>query len=509
MTTADSRTIDAADFFAGAGGSSTGLYLAASEAGIHINLTAVNHNAKALAAHQANFPWGKHLLTGVQNVVPEELAPEGRLNILVASPECKYYSRARGGKPVNDQERVSAWYLEKFIRRLEIQSILIENVPEFMNWGPLVNGYPDKDRYGEIFRKWTGMFRRYGYNLDYRIVNAADYGDATTRRRFFMLAKLGEDPIVWPQPTHNKEGTEGMDRWVPAGQKIDLTNLGKSIFDRKRPLCENTMKRIFAGLRKFGGPEFEPFIVMLEHSKLEPEQRVRSIHLPLNSITTAKGGAHAIVYSPFLLPVEGYYRGNLPKPINEPVGSITQRGYGSVVTGMLSAYHGGSPNRNYSLEGPSPTVDASNRLAYVKGIVYQANHNSKGRSLDEPCPTLTGVNKLGLVDFLITYYKHGGETSINDPAPTVTAKDRIARVMVRPRINIDGTIYELEILYRMLTPEELAAIMGFPQGYKFVGNRVDKVKQIGNAVAVNTAKALISSLLKRSDTRKNLMEAAY
>ena len=505
-------SIDAVDFFAGAGGTSTGLVLATREAGMGINLTAVNHNAKALAAHEANFQWAKHLLTGVQNVSPDEIAPEGRLDIMVASPECIYFSRARGGKPVNDQERVAAWYLEKFVRQLEIRSIFVENVPEFVKWGPLINGYPDRERYGQIFRKWLKMFRRYGYNVDYKIINAADYGDATTRKRFFMLARLGNEPVTWPIPTHSKFPQGNLKKWVAAKTIIDWDNPGKSIFSRERPLSPNTIARIIAGLKKYSPKEFSPFIVLLEHSNLAPGSRIKSIEDPLVTITGAKGGGIALG-RPFLLPVEGIHRGNTAKDLDDPVGTLTQRGYGHLITPFLMTIDRPKTNRSRfrSPDEPIPTVIAGNsRIALIDSFFLSSYHGGnpeRNYSVEDPTPSLDTSNRFALIEqFIVSYYGHGSETSVNEPLGTATGKDRFG--LVQPSIEIDGTAYKLEVLYRMLTPEELAAAMGFPAGYKFMGNRNDKVKQIGNAVAVNTAKALISSLLARGNEQPNLMEVA-
>lgn len=420
--------IDSADLFAGGGGTSTGLIMAAKESGKSVNLVAINHDKFALATHQFNHPWARHILTELQAVKPSEAVPEGRLDILLASPECTFHSRALGGKPKNDQSRSSAWYLERWLKDLEVKNVLVENVPEFRDWGPLDSqNMPIRGKKGQIFRLWLHMFRKHGYNVDYRVLNAADYGDATTRKRLYVVARLGEDPINWPHPSHSKDPSNGIRKWRAAREIIDWTVPGKSIFTRDKPLSENTMKRIIAGLKKFSSVELQPFIVLLEHSMLNPDQRVRDINVPLPTITSARGGAIAVA-QPFILPVEGFYRGNLPKDVEDPIGAITQRGYGSLIEPYLIQYNGGS--------------DASR------------------------------------VDY---------------PIRTITTKDRYA--LVQPELEIKGKAYRLEILYRMLKPDELAAAMGFPSDYMFKGNRNQVVKQIGNAVAVNVAKALISNLI--------------
>ena len=532
-------TLYATDLFAGAGGTSTGLIMAAREASKDVNLVAINHDRKALATHEANHPWAKHILTEVQSVKPSEAVPEGRLDILVASPECIYHSRALGGKPKNDQSRSSAWYLERWIKDLEVDSLLVENVPEFMNWGPLdENEMPIKEKKGTTFKFWLYTIRRHGYNIGYRVLNSADYGDATSRKRLFVVARKGDSPIAWPVPTHSREATNGTVKWRAAREIIDWSLRGESIFDRKRPLSLNTALRIIAGMKKFSGPELKPFIVLLEHSLLNPMQRVRDVDLPLPVVTGARGGGIAIA-RPFLLPVEGYYRKNQPKEVDDPMGTITQRGYGHlVVPFILSQASGGSPR---DVGNPMPTIPTGGAHALIESFIYQANKGSRGFGLDEPVPTITTNNKLGKIDafvssyhggdldrntsveepvptvdtsnrfalvrsYLVPYYGHAEAVDIERPVPTVTTKDRFA--LVRPEIIIDGTVYRLEVYYRMLTPRELASAMGFPSDYVFIGNRTQTVKQIGNAVAVNTAKALISSLISRDSRTPTLMEVA-
>lgn len=460
------ESITTVDLFAGAGGTSTGLVEAAGALSSRVNLTAINHNRKALETHQANFPWAKHILTELQFVDPSEVVPEGRLDGMVASPECTFFSRARGGKPIRPQDRASPWYLGRWIHKLDIPWLLIENVPEIVRWGPLNSqGRPTAAGRGRYFKLWVHMFEKAGYSFDYRILNAADYGDATSRRRFFAVARNDGKPITWPAPTHSRKPIGKQEKWRGARDIIDFSMHGESIFNRKRPLSSNTMKRIIAGLRKFSSPEMKPFIVLLEHSLLKPENRIRDIDLPLPAITGARGGAFAIA-EPFLLPVEGIFRGNTAKPLSEPVGTITQRGYGGIVEPFISIYHGESGNslpRVGNIREPLPTLDTSNRIALV-----------------EP--------------YLVEYYGNGSAKSIEDPLPTVTSRDRFA--FIEPRVAIEGVEYRFDIFYRMLKPRELAAAMGFPKEYQFMGNQQDQVKQIGNAVAVNIARSLIASLIE-------------
>lgn len=455
------NSITTVDLFAGAGGTSTGLVAAARSVSSRINLTAINHNRKALETHKANFPWATHILTELQYVDPAEVVPEGRLDGMVASPECTFFSRARGGKPIRPQDRASPWYLGRWIHKIDVPCVLIENVPEITRWGPLDSlGRPEAAGSGRYFQLWVHMFRKAGYSFDYRILNAADYGDATSRKRFFAIARKDGKPITWPVPTHSRKPAGNTKKWRAAREIIDFSVHGESIFTRKRPLSANTMKRIIAGLRKFSSPELRPFIVLLEHSLLSPENRIRDIDLPLPAITGAHGGAFAIA-EPFLLPVEGIYRGNTAKPVNEPLGAITQRGYG----------------------------------AFIEPYIVENKGYADAINIESPVPTITGKPGLYLVEpYLIEYYGNGNARTIEEPVPTIPTHDRFA--LIQPGFMIDGREYRLEILYRMLKPRELASAMGFPSQYQFIGTQQDQVKQIGNAVAVNMARSLISSLIR-------------
>jgi DNA (cytosine-5)-methyltransferase 1 len=489
--------IDAVDLFAGGGGTSTGLVFASKEISKKVSLVAINHNREALATHMLNFPWAWHLLSEVQTIDPSEIIPDGHLDVLAASPSCTFFSRARGGKPIRPQDRVSPWFIGKWVAKLDIPRVLIENVPEIVNWGPLypkgheMEGRPIPERKGEYFRLWRRMFEKLGYAFDYRILNAADYGDPTTRKRFFAIARNDGLPISWPAPTHNSTGSGGLKKWQAARNIINWSIPGESIFDRKKPLAPNTLKRIFIGMEKFSSPELKPFIINLAHTMLKPENAVRDIDSPLPTVATEKGGAFSLV-QPFILPVEGVFRGNTPKDINDPLGAITQRGYGGLVEPFLLSQTNDGMSKE--MDRHVMTFPAVDKHRLVQAFLVENKGRSSAASISAPLPAVTTVPYHGLVEpFLIEYYGKGGAVDIEDPVPTVTTKQRFA--LVRPQIQINGRVYTLEITYRMLRKEELAAAMGFPKDYKFVGSQADVTKQIGNAVAVNIAKSLFRELL--------------
>ena len=210
---------EVADLFCGAGGSSTGAKRAIEETGRRMRLRAVNHWNIAIATHSRNHPEAHHIIEDVSVVDPEEVVPDGRLDLLMASPECKYHSRARGGKPIHDQGRMNPWAIMNWLTKLDVRSVLVENVAEFADWGPLdENDRPDKSKKGLHFQAWFMTFHALGYDAEWRMLNAADYGDATTRTRFFLIARKDGMPIRWPEPTHAR-ATPGCSRGgCPGGE---------------------------------------------------------------------------------------------------------------------------------------------------------------------------------------------------------------------------------------------------------------------------------------------------
>lgn len=498
------RKIIAADLFCGAGGTSTGLLAACEAAGVPLQLVAVNHWDIAISTHAKNHPHAEHLCSNLDNVDPRKLVQGGVLDLLVASPECTHHSVARGGKPINDQSRASAWRVVEWCSQITVNHVLIENVKEFRTWGPLgSNGRPLKRRKGETYQAFLNALRALGYTVEDRVLNAADFGDPTSRERLFIQAWRGRKPIQWPAATHGpriEPAAAVLFEKAPAPRRpyrtareiIDWSIPGESIFRRKRPLSPNTMNRIYKGLIKFAGLPFivpqlsgganrgldqpiptitttsrgigfcEPFIIAMEHGG-----HVRSIDRPLNTITTARGGAHGVCM-PYLIRFNGSHRGR-------------QDGAG----------------RGQSIDQPLSTLDTSNRLGLVQPFIVPTNHGKDGRShdIDRPMPVITTVDAWALIEpYLVKYNGTGGPMPVSEPLDTVTAKDRFG--LVEPMLAEEqGSYAILDIRFRMLQPHELAAAMSFPKSYHFVGNREQKVKQIGNAVPVQLAKALCSEIV--------------
>jgi DNA (cytosine-5)-methyltransferase 1 len=391
------------DMFCGAGGASEGMRQALEELGINARMYAINHWPIAVSTHAKNIPQAEHICEPVEKIDPLKLFPKGKIDLLWASPECTHFSIARGKKPSSDQKRASPWRIIEWMEKLEVKHLIMENVKEFQDWGPLDNeGHPIQSKKGTIFRAFLHVMRSMGYFVDWQILNCANYGDPTARRRFFLQAVKGKSKIKWPTPTHMESAYNifGLPKWRPAREIIDWSIIGESIFSRKKPLVEATIKRIEHGIRRFWGPYAEPFLISLYGTGMS-----RSLDRPLPTITTS--GKHSALIEPYLI---NNYGQSLSMDINEPIPTITGSQHTGIVEPFLSCYHGGkdTARRAYRLSNPIPTLDKC----------------------------------------------------------------------------------LFDIRYRMLAPHELSAAQGFPQKYVFEGTKTDVVKQIGNAVPVNTARNL-------------------
>ncbi len=528
--------IFAADLFCGAGGTSTGFIEAAKELGLKVELVAINHWTMAIATHKLNHPEVRHFNSDLSELDPRKIVPGGVLELLIASPECTHFSRARGGRPMSKQSRASVKYVLRWVTALDVKDVLIENVPEFLDWGPLHRqgtkaGQPIKNRKGEYFHRFIRKMREHGYQVKWQILNAADYGDPTTRKRLFIIARKDRE-IHFPEPTHRQKAEDLFGKnatWRPAREIIDWSIKGESIFKRKRPLSPNTMRRIAAGLKKFGGKAFiigqqskaaardvdepiptvagrgaiafvEPFLVTTEHSNAHGKQ-IRSTNEPIQTIT---GRGQFGLVQPFLVEYQGGKEGDKrTRSLNEPLPTQdTHNRFGLVEPFIMAVNHGKDDKRSYSLNQPMPTVTSVDAWALIEPFIVMLNGtkddqlNRSQRPVSEPMPTVTGSGHFGLVEpFLVEYYGTGTVASIDEPLKTQTGKDRFG--LVEPIMeDKEGRRYYMDILFRMLKPHELAAAMSFPKDYRFEGNREQVVKQIGNAVPVQLAKALCMELLK-------------
>lgn len=442
--------INIIDMFCGGGGESTGLISAAHDFGFDINMSAINHWERAIETHAANYPFAEHRIEDVQTINPETLKASVDTDLLWASPACTHHSVARGGKPKNEQMRAPAWDVLRFAEILHPKRIIIENVPEFQNWGPLTpDGKTIVEKKGQTFNMFIRCLQSLNYIVSYRVLCAADYGAPTSRRRLFVQAVRKDcgKRIIWPKPTHTKEDDMFLPKWRSASEIIDWSIPCQLIKDRKKPLADATLKRIEYGIREFWGDYAEPFI-----ARLYGNSTAESLDKPLSTISCS--GAHHMLIQPF-----------------------------------LARYNGGV-NRVHSINEPVPVIDTSNRYGVVEPFISaigQTSAKQRNRTLDQPLSTICTKQEHCLVQpFITEYYGNGGAHPIGIPLPTITTKDRFA---------VCGVTDGIELGFRMLQPNELAAATGFPSDYKFTGTKVEIVKQIGNAVPPNFAKALFEQIL--------------
>ena len=448
------REINTVDLFCGAGGASTGLELALQRLGMTHKGIAINHWKIAVETMKRNHPAVDTKCMSIEEAVPADLVPGGELDILWASPSCTHHSRAKGGKPRSNQLRAQPELILTWLDQLFVRRLIVENVPEFVDWGPLDReGRPIKSRVGDCFKAWVAALEARNYVVSWRIVNCADYGDATTRRRFFLKAvRRGCGRIVWPEPTYAENPQPELfgerKRWRGIRECLDLSDTGKSIFCRKKPLSENTLRRIQVGLKRYCGMEFQ--MDMLGAGG--PDGcRLRSVDEPM--VTQHAGGNRVALVKPFLVKLRNH---ETVEPIDAPITTVTCSGAHHVLcTPLVLGQHGGSECR--PVDEPCPTIATAGDIRVITPFIFTEQNNNAPRSVDEPVRTLTTVRK----DYVCL-----------------------------PQLE-DGRVVDIRI--RMLKPSELAAAHSFPPDYKLTGTRGDMVKQIGNSVPVRTASAMCST----------------
>jgi len=429
--------IQAADLFCGAGGTSSGLMDACRELDYDTSLLAVNHWDIAIATHSVNLPGARHMNADLSDVDPHTVVPGGKLRLLVASPECVHFSNARGGRPMSKQSRASIKYVLRWITALDVEDVLIENVREFMDWGPLhrthSNGCTGSDtcakgchfnrpieaRKGEYFRRFVNKLRTLGYRVEHRVLCAADFGDATTRKRLFIRARKHNRPITWPEPSHAAPGKtvtlfESVKPWRTAREILDLDDKGESIFNRKRPLSPNTLKRIYKGLQKFSGL---PFVFGTGGRQLDP----RSVDDPLRTVLPNN---RLNVAQPYLVKLFGTSDAD---PVDDPLPTVTGQGNHIGVAQPYLIHFRGSSTAN-DVDAPLPTQTGRDHFGVATPFVMAVRGGDdgylRGASVDDPLPTITASPALALVEahpYLVKYYEGSDARPIDEPMPTVTA----------------------------------------------------------------------------------------
>ena len=487
------------DLFAGGGGASLGVQAAT---GRPVDI-AINHDEVAMAVHKRNHPRTLHLEADVWEVQPRLAVGTRGVDILWCSPDCKDHSAAKGGKPRDQKIRSLAWVAIRWAREVRPRMIFVENVPEFEGWGPLdETGHRIKSRVGEIFNRWTREFEKLGYAVDWRILDASHYGAPTKRRRLFLIARCDGEPIQWPAPTHGP----GLLPFHTAAECIDWSLPCPSIFERKKPLAEKTLWRIAQGIRKFVLENPRPFIVKVNHGRME--DRSESLDEPLSTVTATQRG-HALVAPTLIQTSYGERPGQRPRylDLHQPLGTVVaQGGKHALVSAFLAKhFNGKNPSIGSPLDRQIGTVTSRDHHSLVAGTLVKLRGECHGASLDEPMPTLTanGYHVAEVRAFLTAYYGSDGSPGrgqdLFEPMRTITAKARLGLV------TIESQDYQLsDIGLRMLKPipELKRAQFGrFADGYDLSDavTQEEQTRMIGNSVPPEVAEAVVRANFPRAE----------
>ena len=553
------------DNFAGGGGASTGIEFAI---GRSVDI-AINHDPDAIAMHRVNHPKTRHFCEDIWAVDPVDACAGKPVELAWFSPDCKHFSRAKGGKPVDKNIRGLAWVAIKWGYLVRPRVMMMENVPEIQTWGPLDDdGKPIKERIGETFEGFilaltTGLpkdhpafeemcealgigicsavadalSRGLGYTVEYRTLKSCDFGAPTSRTRFYMIARCDRQAITWPEATHapkdSRQVREGKKLpYHTAAECIDWSIPTSSIFERKKPLAENTLRRIARGIQRFVIENPEPFIIPIGYGERKGQDpRVNSIDEPLGTVVA--NSKHYVV-TPTIMCNNG---NNVGANVESPLPTVTTGNRNFLVAPTLIQYHSETVDgevRGQELGDPIMTVDASNRYALSCAHImknYAGGYNGPGSSAEEPLGAVTAKDHNAVVSthimkmkgtnighpvdsplqtitaggghfaevqaFLLKYYGTSYAQDVNEPLDTVTAKDRFAIVTVH------GEEYIItDIRMRMLQPRELFNAQGFPPDYIIdhdaEGKPYTKTKQVarcGNAVTPPVPAALVRANL--------------
>lgn len=545
------------DNFAGGGGASTGIEAGAGRA---VDI-AVNHDAAAVEMHKANHPDTRHLCEDVWQVDPLQATAGRPVGLAWFSPDCKHFSRAKGAKPVSKKIRGLAWVAIKWARAVRPRVIMLENVREFQEWGPLIRipgaGHrPCPQRKGSTFKRWASQLRRLGYAVEWRVLNAADYGAPTHRRRLFLVARCDGCPIVWPEPTHGpgrsrpyRTAAECIDWSLPCPSIFLSKEEGRAI-GVKRPLADKTLKRIAEGIKRFVLESADPFIVRCAHGdsgKGKPRwgrssqglneplptntasrdfalvaptlvqtgygeregqsPRALDLNKPLGTVVGG-GQKHALVQAfleshlaPALVGVGGRAGQSPPCPVDEPMRTTTAKADRALIAAtIVRQNHGEKPAD--SADEPLRTITTQgNHHTLATATLITLNNNTNPTDLRQPLHAVTagGLHHAEVRAFLIKYFSTNIGSPCGAPMPTATSKHRFGLVTVA------GQEYEIaDIGLRMLTPRELARAQGFPDTYTLTGTKTSQVARIGNSVCPVMAEALVRANFEKAHE----MEAA-
>lgn len=525
------------DSFAGGGGASLGIKWAVGRCPD----IAINHDAEAIAMHEANHPSTNHVLEDVWKTDLRRLVGRRKVGLLWASPDCKHFSRAKGGKPVEKRIRSLAWIVCKWADQVRPAVICLENVREFADWGPLVPLWQCRDcgwrgtegqatlmrvrrkcptcesrrlmvteqlvpcqkRKGVTFKRFVGRLKNLGYEVQWRNLDAADYGAPTHRRRLFLVARRDGNPIEWPEPTHARaDKTDSMslfrtlEPYRTAAECIDWSIPCPSIFDRKRPLVEKTLRRIALGIKRYVLESSKPFIVPIGYGERTGQSpRTEDVNEPLGTVVGS--AKHAVVVpvisrynvSAFLAK---HFGGMVGVEAESPLPTTTAKGCQTqIVSAFLAKHCFGQVGIDVDTPLPTTTMRGTQTQIVAANLIHMNHGGKQWSSVEDPMRTATTGKHAALVySFLVKYFGTAIGANLWEPAPTATSKDRCGLVTV----TVDGQLYVIvDIGMRMLTPRELARAQGFPDDYVLTGTNTSQVARIGNSVCPQMAQVIVGA----------------
>lgn len=487
------------DLFCGAGGTTTGVESARID-GLKCAkvIACVNHDPNAIRSHAANHPDTKHFTEDIRTLditplketleISRKIYPGAKV-VMWASLECTNFSKAKGGKPREADSRTLAEHLFRYIEALSPDYIQIENVEEFMSWGDLNEaGKPISRDRGRCFLSWIKKVQSYGYYFDYKILNAADYGAYTSRKRFYAIFAKDNLEIAWPEANYRKEGNVGYEifccevfkKWKSVRDLLELDDSGESIFNRKKPLCEKTLERIYAGLIRFVAGGKDAFL--LKYNSMNQAGKYIAPDIDEPCPTVACQNRLAVAKVQFL---SKNYSGDPESKnigIDRPAGTVTTIDHHAFVT----AYYGNG--HNHSIDDPAPVVTTKDRLAIVTTQFYQNEYGSGCQisSIEKPNPAVMTNPKQKLVS--VKQYLMNPQFKV-----AIYSNDSPMTIKIKEFMSMYGIV---DICMRMLKISELKLIMGFPKNYVLIGTQSEQNKFIGNAVEVNMSRRLCEALAR-------------
>lgn len=513
------------DLFCGAGGTSSGVEYARFNGEKCAKVIAcVNHDKNAILSHAANHPDVMHFTEDIRTLELSPLSahlqkmkakhPNAHV-VLWASLECTNFSKAKGGQPRDADSRTLVEHLFRYIETLNPDYIQIENVEEFMSWGDLdENGKPVSMKKGTSYMRWIKNVKSYGYDYSWRLLNAADFGAYTSRKRFFGQFAKKDLPIAFPTPTHSKNGSVDMfgsfEKWKPVREVLDLENEGESIFGRKKPLVEKTLDRIYAGLLKFVAGGKDAFLVKYNSCNQQGKYQAPGIDEPCPTVATQNrlgiakvqflskqfsgdpmsknigidGPAGALTTKDHHAFITAFYGNGSNHPIDEPAPTITTKDRFGIVTShfLANEYSGGGQISDIEKPNPAVLTTPKQKLVSADRFLMNPQYQSVGGDIDKPCFTLIArMDKMP--PYLVSTEKGLGIKIYDTDSPaTVRIKEFMALYNI------------IDVKMRMLSVDELKRIMGFPDNYVLVGTQAEQKKYIGNAVEVNMSRVLCQAL---------------